>query len=271
MTTIHTRQLQQYTQDNYNNTHYNNTHKTTTTIHTTTIHTRQLQQYTQDNYNNTHKPTRYIAEHQKNNCHNDQVYCPWRSLGTKAIYEKIWRHLILIRLCNAMYIHLILRKGHLKIPKSRFISGFITLDWLTHWNRWEFLGHAVYLASYTRKCGTWSSWRHLTRDDIRQNELKHASRNPIFTARKLTIRPSLRPTLQNHHPVTTSRTTVNISTSYFYVLTPLPYKVVLPMATGTWYFTSWGRHLWTKRCIMHVKKMDSNILAKTYFVGQRGK
>ena len=43
MTTIHTRQLQQYTQDNYNNTH--NT--------TTTIHTRQLQQYTQNNYNNT--------------------------------------------------------------------------------------------------------------------------------------------------------------------------------------------------------------------------
>jgi len=54
MTTIRTRQLQQYTQDNsqqytqgnYNNTHrtaHNNTHKTTTTIHT-----RQLQQYTQD-------------------------------------------------------------------------------------------------------------------------------------------------------------------------------------------------------------------------------
>jgi len=42
MTTIHTRQLQQYTQDNYNNTQdYNNIHKTTTTIHT-----RQLQQYT---------------------------------------------------------------------------------------------------------------------------------------------------------------------------------------------------------------------------------
>ena len=40
MTTIHTRQLQQYTQDNYNN-----THKTTTKIHTrqlTTIHTRHL-------------------------------------------------------------------------------------------------------------------------------------------------------------------------------------------------------------------------------------
>jgi len=38
MTTIHTRQLQQYTQDNYNNTQKK----------TTTIHTRQLQQYTQD-------------------------------------------------------------------------------------------------------------------------------------------------------------------------------------------------------------------------------
>ena len=72
MTTIHRRQLQQYTQDNYKN-----THKTTTTIHTrqlttihirqlttihtrqlTTIHTRQLQQHTKDNYNNnTHKTT----------------------------------------------------------------------------------------------------------------------------------------------------------------------------------------------------------------------
>ena len=85
ITTIHTRQLQKYTQDSYNNTHkttttihtnnYNNTHKTTnnnshnktTTIHinnysnshktTTTIHTRQLQQHTQDSYNNTHKTT----------------------------------------------------------------------------------------------------------------------------------------------------------------------------------------------------------------------
>ena len=50
MTTVHTKQLQQYTQDNYNN-----THKTTTTIHTVnqkqspqdnlklaTIHTRQI-------------------------------------------------------------------------------------------------------------------------------------------------------------------------------------------------------------------------------------
>jgi len=51
MTTIHTRQLQQYTHN------YNNTHKTTTTIHT-----RQLQQYTH-NYNNTHKTT-------NNNTHN---------------------------------------------------------------------------------------------------------------------------------------------------------------------------------------------------------
>ena len=87
MTTIHTRQLQQYTQDSYNNTHKttnNNTHKTATIIHTAkpttiahkttttihtrqlkTIHTRQLQQYTQDNlqqytqdsYNNTHGQT----------------------------------------------------------------------------------------------------------------------------------------------------------------------------------------------------------------------
>ena len=51
MTTIHTRQLQQYTQDKYNN-----THKTTTTIHT-----RQLQQYTQDNYNNTIFPDVWIS------------------------------------------------------------------------------------------------------------------------------------------------------------------------------------------------------------------
>ena len=47
LTTIHTRKLQQYTQDNYNN-----SHKTTTTIHT-----KQLQRYIQDNYNNTHKTT----------------------------------------------------------------------------------------------------------------------------------------------------------------------------------------------------------------------
>jgi len=57
MTTIHTRQLQQYTQDNYNN-----THKTTTTIHT-----RHLQQYTQDNYNNTHNYHTEFHESQKKN------------------------------------------------------------------------------------------------------------------------------------------------------------------------------------------------------------
>jgi len=60
---IHTRQLQQYTQDNYNNTHKTtttihttkkNTHKTNTTIHTTKNSTHNQQQYTQDN-NNTHK------------------------------------------------------------------------------------------------------------------------------------------------------------------------------------------------------------------------
>ena len=76
MTAIHARQLQQYTQDNYNN-----THKTATTIHTrqlqqytqdnynthkstTTIHTRQLQQYTQDNYNNIHKTITTINKRQ---------------------------------------------------------------------------------------------------------------------------------------------------------------------------------------------------------------
>ena len=58
LTTIHTRQLHQYTRDiqqKYTQDNYNNTHKITTTIHT-----RQLQQYTQDNYNNTHKTTTSI-------------------------------------------------------------------------------------------------------------------------------------------------------------------------------------------------------------------
>ena len=57
---------QQYTQDNYNNTHKttnNNTHKTTnnnTHKTTTTIHTRQLQQHTQNNYNISHMATTTI-------------------------------------------------------------------------------------------------------------------------------------------------------------------------------------------------------------------
>jgi len=45
--TIHKRQLQQYTQDNYND-----INKTPSTIHTrqlAAIYTRKLQQYTQDN------------------------------------------------------------------------------------------------------------------------------------------------------------------------------------------------------------------------------
>ena len=58
-TTIHTRQLQQYTQDNYNN-----THKTTATIYT-----RQLQQYTQESYNNTHKTTTTIYTRQLTKMH----------------------------------------------------------------------------------------------------------------------------------------------------------------------------------------------------------
>jgi len=67
MTTIHTRQLQQYTQDNYNN-----THRKIITMHTiTTIRTRQLQQYTQDNYNNTHgQPTNHnYTQDNYNNTH----------------------------------------------------------------------------------------------------------------------------------------------------------------------------------------------------------
>jgi hypothetical protein len=51
MTTMHTRQLQQYTHDNYNNTHV-----TTTTIHTwqlTTIHTRHLKIQHVQKVNNT--------------------------------------------------------------------------------------------------------------------------------------------------------------------------------------------------------------------------
>ena len=59
MTTIHTRQLQQYTQDNYNNTPKTNT----------TIHPRQIQQYTQDNYNNTHKKTTTIHTRQLTTIH----------------------------------------------------------------------------------------------------------------------------------------------------------------------------------------------------------
>jgi len=54
LATIHTRQLQQYTQDNYNDTHKNNykntqiyNKRTATTINTTTT-------LPQDNYNNTH-------------------------------------------------------------------------------------------------------------------------------------------------------------------------------------------------------------------------
>jgi len=77
---MHTRQLQQYTLDNYNNTHKttnnnthnttnNNTHNTTNNnIHKkTTIHTRQLQQYTQDNNNNTHKTTNNNTHKTTNN------------------------------------------------------------------------------------------------------------------------------------------------------------------------------------------------------------
>ena len=51
---MHTRQLQQFTKDNYNNTHKA----------TTTIQARQLQQYKQDNYNNTHKETKTIQTRQ---------------------------------------------------------------------------------------------------------------------------------------------------------------------------------------------------------------
>ena len=57
--TIHTRQLQQYTQENYNNTHKtanNNAHKTTTTIHT-----RQLQKYTRSTNNNYTKDNFKLA------------------------------------------------------------------------------------------------------------------------------------------------------------------------------------------------------------------
>jgi len=68
MTTLHTKQLQQYTQDNFNN-----THKTTTTIHT-----RQLQQYTQHNYNNTHNTT-------NNNTHNTTTTIHTTHLTTQPV------------------------------------------------------------------------------------------------------------------------------------------------------------------------------------------
>jgi len=55
-TKIHTRQLQQYTHDNYNN----------TGKQTTTIHTRQLQQHTQDNNNNTHGLQQYTYNYFEN-------------------------------------------------------------------------------------------------------------------------------------------------------------------------------------------------------------
>jgi len=75
MITIHTRQLQQYTEDNYNThkTTNNNIHKTTT-IHTrqlTTIHTRQLQQYTQLT---TIKTRQLTTIHTRTTIHS-QAYC----------------------------------------------------------------------------------------------------------------------------------------------------------------------------------------------------
>ena len=51
MTTLHTRQLQQHTQNNYSNTQKTTNNNINKKI--TIIHTRQVQQYTQDNYNNT--------------------------------------------------------------------------------------------------------------------------------------------------------------------------------------------------------------------------
>jgi len=113
MTTIHTRQLQQYTQDNYNNTHKttnNNTHKTTTTMQCphsttnthkmTTIHTRKLRQYTQDNYNNTHKTTTTIhtkqptiihtRQLQQYNAHTvQQIHIRWQQY-TQDNYNNTW-------------------------------------------------------------------------------------------------------------------------------------------------------------------------------------
>ena len=79
MTTIHTRQLQQNTQNNYNNTHKttnNSIHKTTTTIHT-----RQLQQNTQDNYNNTHKTT------------NNSIHKTTTTIHTRQLTTVYTRHL----------------------------------------------------------------------------------------------------------------------------------------------------------------------------------
>ena len=95
MTTIHTRQLQQYTQDNYNN-----THKTTTTIHT-----RKLQQYTQDNYNNTHKTktihTRQLQQYTQNNYNNTHK-------TTSALLQQCWRNALekyisAVRICVGIY------------------------------------------------------------------------------------------------------------------------------------------------------------------------
>ena len=76
MTTIHTRQLQQYTQDNYNNTHKttnNNTHILQQ------IHIR-WQQYTQDNYNNTYKTN-------DNNTHKTTTKIHTRQLQKSKYYS----------------------------------------------------------------------------------------------------------------------------------------------------------------------------------------
>ena len=62
---MHTRQLQQYTQYNYNN-----AHKTTTTIHTIQLqqYTQDNSQYTQDNYNNTQIQLTTIHTRQNTTC-----------------------------------------------------------------------------------------------------------------------------------------------------------------------------------------------------------
>jgi len=70
MTTIHTRQLQQYTQDNYNN-----THETATTIHTTQQYTKTTTTITQDNYNNTRKSTITIHTRQLQQYTQDILKC----------------------------------------------------------------------------------------------------------------------------------------------------------------------------------------------------
>ena len=91
MTTVHTRQIQQYTQDNYKN-----THKTTTTINTRrliTIHTRHLKiQHVQKGNHHQVKKVLYIVSsifshtYFTHACYNKQALFSCIALGDYSVY-----------------------------------------------------------------------------------------------------------------------------------------------------------------------------------------